>query len=259
MLLALATGAFSGYEIWRYRGAANVDPVAVIVTQMKTHSVIEHQRQVSVWYRACPTVWGRSPQIFMAWPAQLTYQVELSDIKVSRDGGVIHVRTSPIHAVDPIVPTDRMAYMAATSMLTFANEQQLINEEIAKSTPVARYLSAYFLAHDPSLVQDFHDELQSLVEHFTASLGVPITQVDVDITQVEASTYPALPKIELCAGTTAAVNGLPFAKLDLGSTRPVGFTLQPRRTPDALPDLVPPAAPPPRQAPTGTAGAAPVQ
>jgi hypothetical protein len=237
-VLALTTGALGGYEAWRFWGQTQApDPVQVIVTQMKTHSVIEHERQVAVWYRACPTVWGKSPQIFMAWPARLTYQVELSDIQVSRQGGVISVRTSGIHAVDPSVPTDRMGYMAATSMLTFANEQELINEEIAKATPVARYLSAYFLAHDPSLQQDFREEVQSLVEHFGASLGVPITQVEVDIPQVEVSSGPQLPRIELCQGTTAAINGLPFAKFELGKTLPIGFKLAPR----LLPRQEPPA------------------
>jgi len=227
VLIALAAGAIGGYQLWQHKPGA-ADPVEVIVTQMKTHSVIEHQRQVSVWYRACPTVWGKSPQIFMAWPAVLTYEIELGDVQVSRHGTVISVHTSAIHAVDPAVPTDHMAYMTTTSMLTFANEQELINAEIAKATPVARYLSTYFLAHDPSLEQDFGDELQSLVEHFTASLGVPVTRVDVEIPKVEVSRWPQLPRIELCAGTLASVNGVPFAKYDLSSTIPIGFPIPPR-------------------------------
>jgi len=258
VLIALAAGAFGGYQLWQHKSGA-ADPVEVIVTQMKTHSVIEHQRQVSVWYRACPTVWGKSPQIFMAWPAVLTYQIELGDVQVSRHGAVISVRTSAIHAVDPSVPTDHMAYMTTTSMLTFANEQELINAEIAKATPVARYLSTYFLAHDPSLEQDFGDELQSLVEHFTASLGVPITRVDVDIPKVEVSRWPQLPRIELCAGTLAAVNGVPFAKYDLSSTIPIGFTIPPRHALGAeLPSPVASSASSsaPAPAPTATAPSA---
>jgi hypothetical protein len=228
VVLALAAGGFGGYQIWSLRQPAGTDPVEVIVTQMKTHSVIEHERQVAVWYRACPTVWGKSPQIFMAWPAVLTYQIELGDVQVSRHGGVIHVRTAALQAVDPSVPTDHMAYMASTSVLTFANEQELINEEIAKATPVSRYLSTYFLVHDPSLEQDFREEVQSLVEHFTASLGLPITRVDVDIPKVEVSSWPPLPKIELCPGTTAAVNGVPFAKFGVTSAIPIAFPIPAR-------------------------------
>jgi hypothetical protein len=224
-LLALSTGALASYEYWRLNHSDTPDPVEVIVTQMKTHAVIEHQRQVAVWYRACPSVWGVSPQIFIAWPAHLTYQIELGDIQVNRNGGVISVRTSAIHAVDPSVPTDHMDYMAAISMLSIANQHELINQEIAKATPVARYLSTYFLMHDVSLQEDFREELQSLVEHFTASLGVPVTRVDVEIPKVEVSSLPPLPRIELCSNSTASVNGLPFAKFNMGSTVPIAFEI----------------------------------
>jgi hypothetical protein len=224
-LLALTTGALASYEYWRLKHSDTPDPVEVIVTQMKTHAVIEHERQVAVWYRACPSVWGVSPQIFMAWPAHLTYQIDLGDIQVTRDGSVISVHTSPIHAVDPSVPTDHMDYMAAISMLSIANQHELINQEIAKATPVARYLSTYFLMHDISLQEDFREEVQRLVEHFTASLGVPVTRVDVDIPKVEVNSVPPLPRIELCSDTTASVNGMSFAKFNMGSTIPIAFEI----------------------------------
>jgi hypothetical protein len=44
--------------------------------------------------------------------------------------------------------------------------------------------------------------------------------VDVPKPQV---TWPKLPKLELCEGTMASVNGLPFAKVDSGYTVPIGF------------------------------------
>ncbi len=31
-----------------------VDPINVMIMQMKTHAIIEHERQVAVWYRALP-------------------------------------------------------------------------------------------------------------------------------------------------------------------------------------------------------------
>jgi hypothetical protein len=74
--------------------------------------------------------------------------------------------------------------------------------------------------------------VQSLVEHFTASLGVPVTQVNVDIPKVEVGTWPQLPRIELCPGTRASMNGVPFAKFDTGATIPIGFRIPPRHASD---------------------------
>jgi hypothetical protein len=227
VLLTLTVGGFIGHELWRFKGEGQ-DPVQVVLTQLKTHAVIEQERQLAVWYRVCPSVIGVTPQIFMAWPVRLTYQIELGDVQVSRDGNIIHVKTSAIHSVDPAIPTDFMDHLTATSIFTFANEHELLNNEIAKATPVARYLTTYFLAHDPSLPDGFREEMQSLVEHFTSSLGIPITQVVVDIPPVQVGTWPRLPKIELCPGTQASVNGLPFAKFDLGSTIPIGFRIPPK-------------------------------
>lgn len=232
-LLALIAGGLIGYELWRFKDIGSVDPVTVVLTQLKTHAVIEHERQVAVWYRACPSVLGKTPQIFMAWPVRLTYQIELGDVQVSREGGLIQVSTAAIHSVDPAVPTDFMDYMSTRSIFTLANEQELVNHEIAKATPVARYLTTYFLAHDPSLPDDFRNEVQTLVEHFTSSLGVPITGVNVQIPPVKVDTWPRLPRIELCPGTLAQVNGLPFAKFDVeaGATVPIGFPIVPRHAP----------------------------
>ena len=115
-----------------------------------------------------------------------------------------------------------MDYLATTSIFTFANEQELVNHEIGKSSPIARYLTAYFLARDPSLQGDFAQELQRLVEHLAAALGVPVTRVEVEVPKAQV-TWPKLPKIELCEGTMASVNGLPFAKFADGSTVPIGF------------------------------------
>lgn len=222
-LLALVLGGFIGHEIWGRKAPEPVDPVQVIVTQLRTHAVIEHERQLAIWYRACPQVLGKTPQIFIAWPAKLSYQLELSDVDVRRDGGVIKVRTSGIHANEPAVPTDFMDYLSTTSIFTFANEQELVNHEIGKASPIARYLTTYFLTHDPSLQTDFANELESLVGHIASALGVPVAQVDVQIPKTEIATWPKLPKLELCTGSLASVNGLPFAKFDEGYTVPIAF------------------------------------
>ncbi|HEV7443934.1 MAG TPA: hypothetical protein VGO18_15170, partial [Steroidobacteraceae bacterium] len=82
-LLALILGGLIGHAIWGgKKEPPPVDPVQVIVTQLKTHAIVAHERQLAIWYRACPSVWGKTPQIFIAWPVKLTYELELNDVQV---------------------------------------------------------------------------------------------------------------------------------------------------------------------------------
>ena len=225
-LLALILGGLIGRSIWAEKKQEPVDPLQVIVTQVRTHAVIEHERQIAIWYRACPEVIGKTPTIFIAWPAKLVYQLELADVQIKRNGTVITVTTGPIEAQEPSVPSDFVDYLSTTSIFTFANEQELANREVHKASPIARYLTTYFLMRDPSLQGDFAGELQSLIEHLAGALGVPVTSIDIDIPKGELTMqqWPKLPKLELCEGTLASVNGLPFAKVtDNGDTVPIGF------------------------------------
>lgn len=209
------------------------DPIQVMVTQMRTHAIIEHERQVAIWYRACPEVPGVNPQIFIAWPARLSYQLELDDVNLERSGNRITVRTHGIAPAEPGVPTDFMDYLSSSSLFTFANEKDLINQEIRKASPVARYLTAYFLLRDESLKGEFTHEIDELVRHMAGALGVPVDSVDVVIDQ-KPTTLPKLPGIELCAGSTASVNGYPFAKLEDQFTVPIRF-LPGSKEPAAMP------------------------
>jgi hypothetical protein len=224
-LLALVLGGLIGRMIWAEKPTQPVDPVQVILTQVRTHAVIEHERQIAIWYRACPQVIGKTPQIFIAWPAKLVYQLELGDVQVKKTGDVIKVSTAAIHSSEPTVPSDFVDYLSTTSIFTFANEQELVNHELAKASPIARYLTTYFMARDPSVAADFTDELRSLVEHLAGALGVRFTSIDVEIPKIEVpfESRPRLPKLEVCEGTYAAVNGLAFAKTDHGDTIPIGF------------------------------------
>jgi hypothetical protein len=231
-LLALVLGGLIGRMIWAEKPPpAPVDPVHIILTQVRTHAVIEHERQIAIWYRACPQVIGKTPQIFIAWPAKLVYQLELGDVQVSKRGTVITVSTAAIHPEEPSVPTDSVDYLSTTSIFTFANEQALVNHELSKASPIARYLTTYFMARDPSVTEDFSEELRSLVEHLAGALGVATSDIHVEIPKVEVppSTWPKLPKLELCEGTYAEVNGLPFAKTDRQYTIPIGFRPPGRR------------------------------
>ena len=273
-VLALVLGGLIGRMIWAEKPPAPVDPVQVMITQVRTHAVIEHERQVAIWYRACPQVLGKTPTIFIAWPAKLVYQLELADVQLKKTGGVIQVTAPPVHPDEPSVPSDFVDYLSTTSIFTFANEQELVNHEVSKASPIARYLTSYYLYHDASIQSDFADELRSLIEHMAGALGVPFTRVDVDIPvnrPERPQDWPKVPRLELCQGTLAAVNGLPFAKVDNGVTLPIGFRPPPahsralkatRPSPgSALPNLDPatPAAPAPASvdAPKGNATVVP--
>jgi hypothetical protein len=220
-LLALALGALAARAIW-FKEPEPIDPLQIIVTQLKTHAIVEHERQVAIWYRTCPDVVGIDPQIFIAWPAKLSYELELSDVKVEREGAKIKVHTSAIHADEPAVPTDFIDYLSTDSFFNFANEDQIVNGEIGKASAIARYLSAYFMKRDQSLRGDFEQEVQSLVERIASALGVQATSVEVDVPEVKVD-FPKLPNLELCTGSYASVNGLPFARLEGKYTIPIGF------------------------------------
>ena len=227
-LLALGLGALVARAWYKPKEQQPVDPVTVIVMQMKTHAIIEHERQVAVWYRACPEVAGVNPEIFVAWPAKLSYELELSDVKIERSGEVLKVHARAIHPDEPAVPTDFLDYLSTSSLFTFANEQQLVNQEIQKSSGLARYLTSYYLLRDESLRGDFVTEVQGLVMRLAGALGVPVTRVEVDIAREEAK-LPKLPKLELCGNSAASVNGLPFARLEDSYTVPIAFKPTPSK------------------------------
>ena len=81
MIIAVAAGAI-GYSYWTKKDAEE-SPINVMVTQMRTRAIIEHERQVTVWYKACPEVKGINPQVMVIWPAKLNYELDLADVKLS--------------------------------------------------------------------------------------------------------------------------------------------------------------------------------
>ena len=237
-LLALGLGALIARAWYKPKEQQPVDPVTVIVMQMKTHAIIEHERQVAVWYRACPEVTGVNPEIFVAWPAKLSYELELSDVKIERTGDVLKVHARAIHPDEPAVPTDFLDYLSTSSMFTFANEQLLVNQEIQKSSAVARYLTTYYLLRDDSLRGDFVAEIDGLVKRLAGALGVPVARVEVEIAQ-EDLKLPRLPKLELCANSAASVNGLPFAWVEDSYTQPIRFQPTPSKRSGGAPAAAP--------------------
>ena len=242
-VLALVLGAFAARAYYRKSEPEPVDPINVMVLQMKTHAIIEHERQVAVWYRACPEVTGVNPEIFIAWPAKLSYELELGDVAIERDGDILKVSTRGIHADEPSVPSDFLDYLSTSSLFTFTNEQGLVNKEIQKSSPLARYLTAYYLLRDESLRGDFAAEIEGLVTRMAGALGVPATKVEVEIAKEDVK-LPKLPPLELCGGSAASVNGLPFARLEDRNTVPIAFHPPPStRAPATSTNTTPPGKP----------------
>jgi hypothetical protein len=213
IVVAVAIGAL-GYSWWANKDAEE-SPINVMVTQMRTRAIIEHERQITVWYRACPETKGINPQVMVIWPAKLNYELDLAASRLSIDAaGVLTVDTPPIRVDDPSVPSDYGEYMAQTSFWTLENEQAIVMREMQKSTPLARHLTAYFLRIDAGLKAQFKEELEAYVRGMAGALGVLVTKLEVNIPD-EKVRIPPRPEIPLCEGTVAVANGLPFARRQL--------------------------------------------
>jgi hypothetical protein len=216
ILIAVAAGAI-GYAMW-IRKDAEESPLMVMVTQMRTRAIIQHERQVTVWYKACPETRGVNPQVMVIWPAKLNYELDLADVKLNLGvDGVLHVKTPPIRAEDPSVPSEVGEYMAQTSFWTLDSEQAIVMREMQKATPLARHLTAYFLRNDVGLSAHFKEELESYLRGMTGALGVPVKSFDIEIPEQEV-VIPPRPEITLCEGTVAIANGMSFARRQADGT-----------------------------------------
>jgi hypothetical protein len=216
IIIAVAVGAI-GYSMW-IRKDAEESPIMVMVTQMRTRAIIQHERQVTVWYKACPETRGVNPQVMVIWPAKLNYVLDLSEVKLDLGAdGVLHVKTPPIRADDPSVPSEVGEYMAQTSFWTLDSEQAIVMREMQKATPLARHLTGYFLRNDVGLSAHFKEELESYLRGMTGALGVPVKSFDIEIPEQEV-VIPPRPEITLCEGTVAIANGMSFARRQADGT-----------------------------------------
>ena len=210
IMLAVAVGAI-GYRFW-VRKDAEESPLNVMVTQMRTRAIIEHERSVTVWYKACPEVPGVNPQVMVIWPAKLNYELDLAETKMSLSpDGVLHVSTPPIRADDPSVPSEFGEYMAQTSFWTLESEQAIVLREMQKATPLARHLTAYFLRNDVGLSAHFKEELETYLRGIAGALGVVVKKIEIDIPTVDVK-IPPRPELSLCEGSVALANGMAFAR-----------------------------------------------
>jgi hypothetical protein len=210
VIVAVVIGAV-GYAFWT-RKDAEESPINVMVTQMRTRAIIEHERTITVWYRACPEVTGINPKVMVIWPAKLNYELDLEATRLSLSKeGVLRAETPPIRVDDPSVPSDFGEYMAQTSFWTLDNEQAIVRREMQKATPLARHLTAYFLRNDVGLSDYFKEELETYLRAMTGALGVNVTKIEIVIPEQQV-TIPPRPELTLCEDAVAVANGLPFAR-----------------------------------------------
>ena len=210
IVVAVALGAV-GYAFW-IRKDAGESPLNVMVTQMRTRAIIEHERQITVWYKACPEVRGINPQVMVIWPAKLNYELDLAATKLTLGAdGVLRADTPPIRGDDPSVPSEVGEYLAQTSFWTLDSEQAIVMREMQKATPLARHLTAYFLRNDVGLADQFKEELETYLRGIAGALGVVVRKIEVDIPTVEVM-IPTRPELSLCEGSVALANGLAFAR-----------------------------------------------
>lgn len=210
LILAIALGAV-GYSYWT-RKDAEESPIIVMVNQMRTRAIIEHERNVTVWYRACPEVPGINPRVMVIWPAKLNFELDLAETKLTLGtDGIVRVKTPPVRMDDPSVPSDIGEYLAQTSFWSLESEQSIVMREMQKVTPLARHLTGYFLRHDIGLRDYFKEELEAYLRGIVGALGVPIKGMVIEIPESEAR-IPPRPEITLCEGSVAVANGLTFAR-----------------------------------------------
>lgn len=210
IVIAVAIGAL-GYSFWLDKDAEE-SPLNVMVTQMRTRAIIEHERHITVWYRACPETKGVNPQVMVIWPAKLNYELDLAETKMSLSAdGVLTVDTPPIRVDDPAVPTEYGEYLAQTSFWTLDSEQAIVMREMQKANPLARHLTAYFLRADRGLAEHFREELDSYLRGIAGALGVVVKKIDIRIPEQDVK-IPPRPELTLCEGTVAVANGVPFAR-----------------------------------------------
>jgi hypothetical protein len=210
VIIAVALGAF-GYAMWT-RKDAEESPLNILVTQMRTRAIIEHEREVTVWYKACPEVKGVNPQVMVIWPAKLNYELDLAATRLSLSAdGVLRAETPPINGDDPSVPSEVGEYLAQTSFWTLDSEQAIVMREMQKATPLARHLTAYFLRNDVGLADQFKEELETYLRGISGALGLHVTRIDIAIPEVKV-TIPPRPELTLCEGSVALANGFGFAR-----------------------------------------------
>jgi hypothetical protein len=239
VVAALAVGALGYRWLVESREPPEVSPLLVMVAEMRTRGIIEHERDVTVWYKTCPEVPGVNPAVLVIWPSTLNFELDLTTTQISLQGDVLKVAAPAIRADEPSIPTETGQYIAQSSIWTLASDQQLVLDEMQKASPLARHLTGYFLQHETKLTTHFRDELEALLRSLASGLNVPISKVEIEIAPSK-EPVPARPFLALCTGSNALANGVPFARVQPDGTTMGIYPRKPAATANPPPN--PPAA-----------------
>jgi hypothetical protein len=239
VVAALAIGALGYRWLVESREPPEVSPLLVMVAEMRTRGIIEHERDVTVWYKTCPEVPGINPAVLVIWPSTLNFELDLTTTQISLQGDVLKVSAPAISADEPSIPTEAGQYIAQSSIWSLASDRQLVLEEMQKASPLARHLSGYFLQHDSRLTTHFRDELEALLRAMASGLNVPISKVEIEIAPSK-EPVPARPFLALCTGSNALANGIPFARVQADGTTVGIYPRKPSTT--GKPSAAPPTA-----------------
>ena len=197
------------------------DPIKAIVTQMRTRAVIDHERWVSVWYRACPEATGLNPTMLVTWTGKLNYKLPLYNLDIKRVEGAggktrLVVKTDVIEVAEPTVPTDWIDALSTKSVFTL-NEDELVDREKSHASQIARYLSQLYLKKDAtkSIEKDMTRELQMLASDLAGVLGLQDLEITTEVSSPEGPIDASFPDLALCDNTRLTVNGVPFGPASL--------------------------------------------
>ncbi len=211
-LLAALLGVILAVTLWdRSRVEPAADPVMVLVDQMRTRALLDHERRLTVWYRSCPEVPGLNPEIFVLWPAVVRYTLRLDQAEIVLTGTELAVDMPPIAVEEASVPSDLAQFVANNPFWNLESDASLAAREMRRATPIARYLSSYFLQHDPTVRDYFDDELRAYLKGIVGALGVTVNDIELSIPEPGQTAAP-VPPLELCEGSAAVANGVPFAR-----------------------------------------------
>ncbi|HPF25962.1 MAG TPA: hypothetical protein P5528_13600 [Steroidobacteraceae bacterium] len=211
-LLAALLSVILAVTLWdRSRREPVADPVMVLVNQVRTRALLDHERRLTVWYRSCPEVPGLNPEVFVLWPAVLRYTLRLDAAQIQLTGTTLSIKMPTISSEEPSVPSDLTQFIANNPFWNLESNASLGAREMRRATPIARYLSSYFLQYDPTLRDYFDDELRAYLKGITGALGITVTDIEVSIPEPKQAAVPMLP-LELCEGSSAVANGVPFAR-----------------------------------------------
>jgi hypothetical protein len=209
--VALLIGALGYRTLFAGRDGAREDPLLVLVSQMRTRAIVEHERDITVWYRTCPEVPGVNPQVLVIWPGKLSYELDLAQTRLELRGDVLYAAAPAIRADEPAVPTELGEYVASSSIWTLPSDQQLVLDEMKKASPLARHLSHWYLKNDPTITQRLREELAIWLQGIAGALRVPVSRVEVEVAPSTVA-IPARPTLSLCEGGTGLANGTPFVR-----------------------------------------------